>query len=99
MLGTKTVKAARRPAKRGVRRDAEADLFSRRRVVDEAFLERTARLFEARMGRSVSSEDAWQIVDSIGGFFRILAEWERIDRGNSWRFMITLTAFAFAAVR
>lgn len=82
MLGTETVKAARRAAKRGVRRDAEADLFSRRRDVDEAFLERTARLFEARIGRSLSTEDARQIVDNIGGFFRILAEWERIDRGK-----------------
>lgn len=82
MLGTETVKAARRASKRGVRRDAETDLFSRRRVVDEAFLERTARLFEARTGRSLSTEDARQIVDNISGFFSILAEWERIDRGK-----------------
>lgn len=82
MLGTGTVKAKRRAAKRGVRLDADADLFSRRRVVDEPLLERTARLFEARMGRSLSTEDARQIVDNIGGFFRILAEWERIDRGK-----------------
>ena len=82
MLGTDTVKTARRAAKRGVGRDAEADLFLRRRVVDDAFLERTARLFEARMGRSLSTEDARQIIDNIGGFFRILAEWERIDRGK-----------------
>ncbi|BCM19206.1 hypothetical protein MJ8_29780 [Mesorhizobium sp. J8] len=34
------------------------------------------------MGRSLSTEDARQIVDNIGGFFRILAEWERIDRGK-----------------
>ncbi|RWE78254.1 hypothetical protein [Mesorhizobium sp.] len=76
------MKAARRVTKRDVRRDPDADLFSRRRVVDEAFLERTAHLFEARMGRSLSTEDARQIVDNIGGFFRILAEWERIDRGK-----------------
>ncbi|RUX32411.1 hypothetical protein EOA23_09295 [Mesorhizobium sp. M2A.F.Ca.ET.042.01.1.1] len=76
------MKGARRTTKRGVRRDVAADLFSRRRVVDEAFLERTARLFEARMGRSLSTEDARQIVDNIGGFFRILAEWDRIDRGK-----------------
>lgn len=80
MLGTKPVKTPRRAAKRGVRRDAEADPFLRQRVVDEAFLERTARLFEARMGRSLSTEDARQIIDSVGGFFRILAEWDRIDR-------------------
>ncbi|RWE24778.1 MAG: hypothetical protein EOS41_14410 [Mesorhizobium sp.] len=76
------MKAKRRAAKRGVRLDAEADLFLRRRVVDEALLERTARLFEARMGRSLSTEDARQIVEGIGSFFRILAEWDRIDRGK-----------------
>ncbi|CDX55612.1 conserved hypothetical protein [Mesorhizobium plurifarium] len=76
------MKAARRATKRGVERHAEADLFSRRRVVDEAFLERTTRLFEARLGRSLSTEDARQIVDNVSGFFRILAEWERIDRGK-----------------
>ncbi|MBZ9669063.1 hypothetical protein FJ970_19605 [Mesorhizobium sp. B2-1-8] len=76
------MKAARRAAKRGVRRDAEADLFSRPRVVDEAFLERTVRLFEARMEQPLSTDDARQIVDNLGGFFRILAEWDRIDRGE-----------------
>ncbi|MET3520960.1 hypothetical protein [Mesorhizobium abyssinicae] len=76
------MKAARRPAKRGVRRETEADPLSRRRVVDEAFLERTARLFEARMEQPLSTEDARQIVDNLGGFFRILAEWDRIDRGK-----------------
>lgn len=76
------MKATRRATKRGLRRNAEAGLFSRQRVVDEAFLERTARLFESRLGRSLSTEDARQIVDNIGGFFRILAEWDRIDRGK-----------------
>ncbi|TGQ08698.1 MULTISPECIES: hypothetical protein [unclassified Mesorhizobium] len=74
------MKTARRNAKRCVGHDAESDLYSRRRIVDEAFLERTARLFGARTGRSLSTEDARQIVDNLGGFFRILAEWERIDR-------------------
>ncbi|MCA0035530.1 hypothetical protein [Mesorhizobium sp. B263B2A] len=82
MLGTETVKATRRAAKRGARRDAETDLFSCHRAVDEAFLERTARLFEARMGRPQSAESAREIVDNLGEFFRILAEWERIDRGK-----------------
>lgn len=76
------MKAARRVKERSGQRDAKTDLFSRRRAIDEAFLERTARLFEARMGRSLSTEDARQIVDNVGGFFRILAEWERVDRGK-----------------
>ncbi|WP_141245349.1 hypothetical protein [Mesorhizobium sp. WSM4313] len=72
----------RRVTKRSVERNAETDLFSRQRAIDEAFLERTARLFEARMGRPMSTEDSRQIVDNLGGFFRILAEWDRIDRGK-----------------
>ena len=82
MLGTYPVKGARRATKRGVRRDVGADLFSGQRVVDEAFLEQTGRLFEARVGRPLSTEDARQIVDNVCGFFRILAEWDRIDRGK-----------------
>lgn len=81
MVATEMVKAKRRGTKR-VEHNAETDLFSCHRTVDRAFLERTARLFEARMGRSLSTEDARQIVDNIGGFFRILAEWHRIDRGK-----------------
>jgi hypothetical protein len=82
MLGTETMKAARRLKERGVEQNAGPDMFSRRRAIDEAFLERTAHLFEARMGRSLSAEDARQIVDNLSGFFRILAEWERVDRGK-----------------
>ncbi|MCO5059311.1 MAG: hypothetical protein M9905_15820 [Rhizobiaceae bacterium] len=66
--------------KRGLTRDVEADLFARRRAIDSELLDQTARLFEARMGRSLSQEDARQIIDNLGGFFSILAEWDRIDR-------------------
>ncbi|MBZ9709851.1 hypothetical protein LB543_24400 [Mesorhizobium sp. ESP7-2] len=76
------VKAKRRATKRSVERNAETNLFSRQPAIDEAFLERTARLFEVRMEQPLSLEDSRQIVDNLGGFFRILAEWERIDRGK-----------------
>ncbi|MER9164690.1 hypothetical protein [Mesorhizobium sp. M0715] len=79
MVATEMVRAKRRVTKR-VEQNAETDLFSCHRTVDEAFLERTALLFEARMGRPLSTESAREIVDNLGGFFRILAEWERIDR-------------------
>lgn len=76
------MKAVRRVRDRDVGRDDETDLFSQQRAIDDALLDQTARLFEPRLGRSVSKEDARQIVDHLGGFFRILAEWERIDRGK-----------------
>jgi hypothetical protein len=74
------MKVAGRAPKRGVARDVEIDPFLRRRAVDEALLEQTAYLFEARFGQPLSTEDARQIVDNLGGFFSILAEWDRIDR-------------------
>jgi hypothetical protein len=82
MLGTQTVKPARRVKERDSERDAETDLFAQQRAIDDAFLDQTARLFGPRLGRPLSREDARQIVDNLGGFFRILAEWERIDRGK-----------------
>ena len=81
MVATEMVKAKRRVTKR-VEHNAKTDLFSCHRAVDEAFLERTARLFEARMGRPLSAESAREIVDNLGEFFRVLAEWERIDRAK-----------------
>lgn len=80
MLGTEAVKAARRARKGEVEADAGRAPSMRPRIVDEAFLDRTARLFEARTGRPASAEDARQIVENLGGFFRILAEWDRVDR-------------------
>jgi hypothetical protein len=64
-------------------RRRDADLYvevkpsSRMRAVDDALLERTAQLFQARTGRSLSKEDAREIVENVTGFFRILAEWQR----------------------
>lgn len=74
------MKAARRVRKR--ERDADTNLFTQKRAIDDALLDQTARLFGPRLGRSISKEDARQIIDNLGGFFGILAEWERIDRGK-----------------
>lgn len=68
-----------RTTRRDAGRQADANLSSRTRAVDDALLERTVRLFEARTGRSLSKEDARQIVENVSGFFRILAEWQKMD--------------------
>lgn len=60
-------------------RHVEANPSSHTRAVDDALLERTVRLFEARSSRSLSKEDARQIVENVSGFFRILAEWRKFD--------------------
>lgn len=61
---------------------AETALSSRKRKVNDAVLEQTIRLFESRTGRSMSKEDARQIVENVSGFFRILSEWDRIERAQ-----------------
>ncbi|KUM25903.1 hypothetical protein AU467_23925 [Mesorhizobium loti] len=65
--------------RRDAGRQVEANQFGRTRAVDNALLDRTVQLFEARTGRSLSKEDARQIVENVSGFFRILAEWQKMD--------------------
>lgn len=43
-------------------------------------LARTRQLWQARIGRDVTDEDARQIIYDITGFFRVLAEWSRAER-------------------
>ncbi|MDG4879220.1 hypothetical protein P9273_29515 [Mesorhizobium sp. WSM4935] len=57
----------------------EAASSSRVRAVDDALLEKTVQLFEARTGRALTKEDARQIVENVSGFFRILAEWQKMN--------------------
>ena len=57
----------------------EATLSPPNRAVDDAFLDRTARLFEQRTGRKLNREDARQIVENATGFFRLLAEWQNME--------------------
>lgn len=41
---------------------------------------RTRQVWQLRMGRDLSREDARQIAENITGFFAILAEWSRAER-------------------
>ncbi|MER9291299.1 hypothetical protein NKI71_13720 [Mesorhizobium sp. M0510] len=65
--------------RRDTGRQIDTAPFSRARAVDDALLERTVQLFEARTGRSLSKEDARQIMENVSGFFRILAEWNKME--------------------
>lgn len=55
-------------ARRDTGRQVEANPSSRTRAVNNALLERTVQLFEARSGQSLSKEDARQIVENVSGF-------------------------------
>jgi hypothetical protein len=40
---------------------------------------RTRELWQPRMGRDLTDEDARQILHSVTGFFGVLAEWRRAE--------------------
>lgn len=41
---------------------------------------RTLQVWQPRLGRDLSDEDARQIMHSVTGFFGVLAEWSRAER-------------------
>ena len=41
--------------------------------------QRTRKVWQPRIGRDLSSEDARQIVENVSGFFAVLADWSRLE--------------------
>jgi len=60
-------------------RSIETTLSPENGAVDDAFLDRTAQLFEQRTGRNLTREDARQIVENVTGLFRLLSEWQNME--------------------
>ena len=48
----------------------------RENVVDPAFLDKTIAFWQPRTTRTLTREDARQIIENATGFFRVLAEWD-----------------------
>jgi hypothetical protein len=42
-------------------------------------IDRTRQVWQPRLGRDLSREDARQIAENVTGFFAILAEWSRAE--------------------
>jgi hypothetical protein len=42
-------------------------------------IERTREVWQPRIGRDLSRDEAKQIADNVAGFFSILAEWSRAE--------------------
>jgi hypothetical protein len=40
---------------------------------------RTRQVWQPRLARDLSREDARQIAETVAGFFALLAEWSRVD--------------------
>jgi hypothetical protein len=41
-------------------------------------IDRTRKVWQPRIGRNLTDEDARQISENVTGFFTILAEWSRV---------------------
>ena len=42
-------------------------------------IDRTHKVWQPRIGRNLTNEDARQISENVTGFFSILAEWSRVE--------------------
>jgi hypothetical protein len=42
-------------------------------------IDRTRQVWQPRIGRNLTKEDARQISENITGFFAILSEWSRVE--------------------
>jgi hypothetical protein len=48
-------------------------------AANDNLIERTRQVWQPRLGRDLSREDARQIVENVTGFFALLAEWSRAE--------------------
>jgi hypothetical protein len=49
-------------------------------AANDNLIDRTRQVWQPRLGRDVSREDARQITQNVTGFFGILAEWSRAEK-------------------
>ncbi len=47
--------------------------------LDDNRIERTREVWQPRIGRDLSRDEAKQIADNVAGFFSVLAEWSRAE--------------------
>ena len=48
-------------------------------AANDNLIDRTRTVWQPRLGRDLTREDARQIAESVTGFFAILAEWSRAE--------------------
>jgi hypothetical protein len=46
---------------------------------NDNLIDRTIALWQPRLRRDLSHEDARQIAENVTGFFKLLAEWSRVE--------------------
>jgi hypothetical protein len=48
-------------------------------AANDNLFDRTRQVWQPRLGRDLSREDARQIAENVTGFFALLAEWSRAE--------------------
>lgn len=48
-------------------------------AANDNLIDRTRQVWQPRLGRDLSLEDARQITENVTGFFAVLAEWSRAE--------------------
>jgi hypothetical protein len=48
-------------------------------TANDNLIDRTRQIWQPRLGRDLSHEDARQIAENVTGFFALLAEWARVE--------------------
>jgi hypothetical protein len=48
-------------------------------AANDNWIDRTRQVWQSRLGRDLSGEDARQIAENVTGFFALLAEWSRAE--------------------
>jgi hypothetical protein len=48
-------------------------------AANDNLIDRTREVWQTRLGRDLSREDARQIAENVTGFFAILVEWSRAE--------------------
>jgi hypothetical protein len=48
-------------------------------AVNDNLIDRTRQVWQSRIGRDITDEDARQIAANVTGFFSVLAEWSRAE--------------------
>jgi hypothetical protein len=48
-------------------------------AANDNLIKRTRQVWQPRLGRNLSREDARQIAENVTGFFTLLAEWSRAE--------------------
>jgi hypothetical protein len=48
-------------------------------AANDNLIDRTRTVWQPRIGRNLTDEDARQIVENVSGFFKILRDWSRVE--------------------